>query len=448
MATPSRPTSALGQHLDQRIPTPAGTTSHQGPATLDEIRDLLLFFGDAISELTRRISENEEVTKEVRTTVENISQQVDNIAIKVNEPRTPEQAHPIQPVDETPRATTSAAGKKVTIAPTDPIRPWYRVHTPATDDGGFSLFDAPDVKPLIPTPAPRAPSLGASTIPVGPPGRSPSRTPGGTLKPIKVKAPEPFKGGSGTEAKQWLARMNGWLRLSATQFNSEEDIVTFLLVNMEGSASAWALPHLANMGSNKATITTAMEFDTAFSRAFFDPDEQRAAERKITNLVQTTTTAAYATEFRTLLMSLDWNDAALRAQFYKGLHWQVKQQLAQKETQPQDLEELVSAATRIDNVRRELEISRPPRENRSKPAATTTATTSRTNHGTPRVNSERLKADPNYVSEAERQRRRDEKLCIKCGKAGHRFAECRTGWKGPDKGKETAKIAETESEKE
>ncbi|CCO37516.1 Retrotransposon-derived protein PEG10 AltName: Full=Embryonal carcinoma differentiation-regulated protein [Rhizoctonia solani AG-1 IB] len=432
MATSSRPSSALGQHLDQGIPTPAGTTTHQGPATLDEIRDLLHFFGDAISELTRRISTNEEVTRDVRTTVENISQQVDNIAAKVNEPRTPEQAHPVSQVDKTPRATTSATGKKVTIAPADPIRPWYRTHTPATDDEGFSLFDAPDVKPLIPTPTSQATSLGASAIPIGPTGRS----------------PKPFKGGSGTEAKQWLARMNGWLRLSATQFNSEEDVVIFLLVNMEGTALAWALPHLANMGSNRATITTATEFDTAFSRAFFDPDEQRAAERKITNLVQTTTTAAYATEFRTLLMSLDWNDAALRAQFYKGLHWHVKQQLAQKEDQPRDLEALIAAATRIDNVRRELEISRPPRENRPKNVNPTGSVPRTANTGSPRVDSDRLKSDPNYVSEAERQRRRNEKLCIKCGKAGHQFAECRTGWKGPDKGKETVKIAKDKPENE
>jgi hypothetical protein len=146
-------------------------------------------------------------------------------------------------------------------------------------------------------------------------------------------------------------------------------------------------------------------------------------------------------------MSLDWNDAALRAQFYKGLHWHVKQQLAQKEDQPRDLETLIAAAICIDNVRRELEISRPPRENRPKLAATTSTTRS-ANNGTPRIDSDRLKADPNCVSEAERQRRRDEKLCIKCGKAGHRFAECCTGWKGPDKGKETAKVAETESEKE
>ncbi|CCO37993.1 hypothetical protein BN14_12154 [Rhizoctonia solani AG-1 IB] len=216
---------------------------------------------------------------------------------------------------------------------------------------------------------------------------------------------------------------------------------------MEGTASAWALPHLANLGTDKATIKSVNDFDRAFERAFFDPNEQRVAERKITTLTQTTTAAAYATDFRTLLMSLDWNDAALRAQFYKGLHWHVKQQLAQKEDQPQDLETLIAAAIRIDNVRHELEISRPPRENRSKSAATT-STTCTAHTGTPCIDSDCLKSDPNYVSEAERQRRRNEKLCIKCGKAGRQFAECRTGWKGPDKGKETAKVAEEQSEKE
>jgi hypothetical protein len=102
-------------------------------------------------------------------------------------------------------------------------------------------------------------------------------------------------------------------------------------------------------------------------------------------------------------MSLDWNNTALRAQFYKGLHWHVKQQLAQKEDQPRNLEALIAAAICIDNVRRKLEISWPPRENRPKTAAST-STTRPANTGTPRVDSDRLKADPNYVSEAERQR--------------------------------------------
>ncbi|CCO35545.1 Retrotransposon-derived protein PEG10 AltName: Full=Embryonal carcinoma differentiation-regulated protein [Rhizoctonia solani AG-1 IB] len=431
MATPSQPTATHGQPQHQGLLSPFGETpTHPGSTTLDDVRDLLHRLITAVSDLTTRVAETEEATKDVRVTVESISQQVDIIAGKVDGPRTPEQANPIRTIDETPQAGTMGR-QRVKIEEPAPV--WH------------SLISEDESETETTTRVGNTSRIRAASIPLNPATRSASRTPGGSTKPIKVKAPEPFKGGSGTEAKQWMARMSGWLRLSVTQFETEEDVITYLLVNMEGTASAWALPHLANMGTDKATIRTVNEFDKAFERAFFDPDEQRAAERKITTLTQITTTAAYATEFRTLLMSLDWNDAALRAQFYKGLHWHVKQQLAQKEDQPQDLEALIAAAIRIDNVRRELEISRPPRENRPKPTATTPTNRS-TATGTPRTDSERLKADPNYVSETERQRRRDEKLCIKCGKAGHRFAECRTGWKGP--AKETAKVAEEEPEKE
>ncbi|CCO31285.1 hypothetical protein RSOLAG1IB_11152 [Rhizoctonia solani AG-1 IB] len=185
----------------------------------------------------------------------------------------------------------------------------------------------------------------------------------------------------------------------------------------------------------------------AFKQVFFDPGKQQAVEQKITSLAQTTTTAAYITKFCTLLMSLDWNNAALCVQFYKGLHWHIKQQFAQKEDQPGDLETLIATAICIDSVRCKLEISRPLRKNHSKPVAST-ATVHPANTGTPQVDSNCLKADPNYVSKVECQRRQDKKLCIKCGKAGHQFAECRTGWKGPDKGKETAKVAKAKLEKE
>ncbi|CEL63985.1 hypothetical protein RSOLAG1IB_10968 [Rhizoctonia solani AG-1 IB] len=114
----------MGQHTDQGIPAPTGTTPHPGPATLDDICNLQLL-GHAISNLNQRVAANKETTQEVRTMVENVSQQVDGIANKVNKPQTPEQANPVPPVDKTPRATTSTTGKKVTIAPTDPIQPWF-----------------------------------------------------------------------------------------------------------------------------------------------------------------------------------------------------------------------------------------------------------------------------------------------------------------------------------
>ncbi|CAE6381244.1 unnamed protein product [Rhizoctonia solani] len=222
----------------------------------------------AITQLTLRVAENEEVTKDIRSTVENISQQVNNIAGKVDEPRTPDQGNPTRTVDKTPQATTSGK-QQVKLEPPTNIE-WCHIQS----------NNESEVKDATPVSKPTTSGNKTCTIsiPVGTINQSLSCTPGGSLKPIKVKAPEPFKGGLGTEAKQWAARMSGWLQLSATQFETEEDVVTFLLVNMEGTASAWALPHLANIGTEKATIKTAAEFDTAFERAFYDPDKQRAAE--------------------------------------------------------------------------------------------------------------------------------------------------------------------------
>ncbi|CCO37542.1 hypothetical protein RSOLAG1IB_12541 [Rhizoctonia solani AG-1 IB] len=368
MATPAQPTTTLGQPQHQGLVSPFGETpTHPGSTTLDDVCDLLHRLITAVSELTTRVAETEEATKDVRATVENVSQQVDIIAGKIDKPRTPEQRNPVRTVDKTPRAGTMGK-QRVKLKEPAPI--WH------------SLISEDESETKAATQMANTSRIRAASIPLAPATRSASRTPGGSSKPIKVKAPEPFKGGTGAEAKQWMARMSGWLRLSVTQFETKEDVITFLLVNMEGTALAWALPHLAHIGMDKATIKSVNDFDKAFEQAFFDPDEQRAAERKIMSLVQTSTTAAYATEFQTLLMSLDWNDTALCAQFYKGLHWHVKQQLAQKEDQPQDLETLIAAAIRIDNVRRELKISRPPCKNRPKPAATTT-TSCPANTGTP-----------------------------------------------------------------
>ncbi|CCO34925.1 similar to pol polyprotein [Rhizoctonia solani AG-1 IB] len=347
MATPSQSTAPTRQPQHQGFSTPFGETiTHPGSTTLDDVRDLLNRLILSVSELSVRVAETEEATKDVRTTVKNISQQVNVIAGKVDGPRTPDQGHPIQTVDKPPRAGTTG---KQRVKLEEPAQIWH------------SLLSEDESEAKAATPAANTSKTRAASIPLfQPQGRLAERL----------------------EAPPSQSRMSGWLRLSVTQFETKEDVITYLLVNMEGTALAWALPHLANIGTDKATIRTVDEFDKAFERAFFDPDEQRAAERKITSLTQTTTTAAYATEFRTLLMSLDWNDAALRAQFYKGLHWHVKQQLAQKEDQPRDLEALIAAAIRIDNVRRELKISRPPRENRPKTTAAT-STPRLANIGTP-----------------------------------------------------------------
>ncbi|CEL63397.1 hypothetical protein RSOLAG1IB_12653 [Rhizoctonia solani AG-1 IB] len=102
MATPSQPATTLGQPQHQGLLSPFGETpTHPGSTTLDDVHDLLHWLITAVLELTTRVAETEEATKDVHVTVKSISQQVNIIAGKVDEPQTPEQVNPVQTVDET-----------------------------------------------------------------------------------------------------------------------------------------------------------------------------------------------------------------------------------------------------------------------------------------------------------------------------------------------------------
>ncbi|KAF8696587.1 Retrotransposon gag protein, partial [Rhizoctonia solani] len=208
--------------------------------------------------------------------------------------------------------------------------------------------------------------------------------------PVKVDHPDAYTGKIGSKAKQWLTRMLAWTCLNAQMFPTDQ----------EG-------------------------FKLEFLAAFGNPDATRAAKRKITTLTQSSTCADYITKFRTLAMELDWNDAALRGQFACSLHW-----------------ELQNAALVIDNTVQEEHASHLPRDNKSskQPNPARGTSTSQPNTG-----SRKLSNNPNFVLEEEQNCRRTAGACIKCGKMGHKFAECQMGWKATPieekgKAKESAKI--------
>jgi hypothetical protein len=94
-------------------------------------------------------------------------------------------------------------------------------------------------------------------------------------------------------------------------------------------------------------------------------------------------------------------------------------------------------AIRIDNIRRENDENRPKRPQPSGQRATTTTTVSTTSTAR-RVEIEK---SPNYVAPEERDRRRAEGLCVKCGEKGHIFRNCPNGWRTK------AKVKQPRSEK-
>ncbi|QRW26145.1 Retrotransposable element Tf2 protein [Rhizoctonia solani] len=439
MATRSRTSSRAQSPFDQgylESRLPPTSTLELGEVSLKRVTRLLLGLLGHVECLERDISEIKEAGIETRTNVKNISQTVDVVkdglrSLQLQGPRTPEGPQP-KVVEETPRP----------VPKTEPT---------GTVSGSSFWPEQPRSLPTFAQPTPkRAAPPQVPSPPPSPRLRSPIRAPAPPFPapaaaypaPVKVDHPDAYTGKIGSEAKQWLTRMLAWTRLNSRMFPTDQEVLSFLLMNMKDSAGAWAHPHLDQLGSHRAIIQTVEGFKSEFLAAFGNPDATRAAERKITTLTQSGTCADYITKFRTLAMELDWNDAALQGQFARGLHWEVSRQIATREHRPQTLLELQNAALVINNALREERASHPPKD--SKPSKQSNPARG-TSTGQFSTGSKKLSDNPNFVSEEERNRRRAAGACIKCGKMGHKFAECRMGWKATpieDKGKakEAAKI--------
>ena len=164
-------------------------------------------------------------------------------------------------------------------------------------------------------------------------------------------------------------------------------------------------------------------------------DEVNRAERQLRALRQTGSASSYYTIFNNLATLLNWGDAALRSQFYEGLKSRVKDQLANVD-KPDTLESMKNLAIRIDNRLFERDQER---KYESTPAARYTTPFAPRPTIPPPVSTGPIPMDIDAVnarnpgstqsprgpiSIAERQRRRNNNLCLYCGNPGHSLANC------------------------
>ncbi|KAF8748056.1 Retrotransposon gag protein [Rhizoctonia solani] len=389
--------------------TRSRSTARPPSLSIKETISLILGLQNQILRLKRELEETKEATKEAQDWMGAVDQALTCIEARGGAPHTPEDRKP-PAIEATPRPLP----KTNTIpAPSAPLIAWAN-----------------------PT---RAPPSFAQPTPVRAPPQV--HTPPPPL-PVRLRSPNSHNQRPLEQSRQWLTRMLAWVRLNQRMFPTNQETLSFLLMNMKDTAGAWAHPHLDQLGSHRALIQLVNNFRTEFLAAFGNLDAMQAAERQITHLTQTGTCAEYITKFRTIAMDLDWNDAALRGQFARGLHWEVSCLIATQERRPTTLLELQNVAMVIDNALREERASHPPKGN--KPGTSSTTPNRGASTGQQATRPGRLSSDPNFVSKEERNRRRAEGLCIKCGRPGHKFAECRTGWKATPKEegvkKEAAKI--------
>ncbi|KAF8760023.1 hypothetical protein RHS01_01856 [Rhizoctonia solani] len=313
MATRSRSTACPPSPLDQGELGPAISATADEPTSLEPKREL---------------EETKEATKEARDWMGAVDQALTCIEARGGAPHTPEDRKP-PAVEATPRPLSKT---NTFPAPSAPLVSWA---VPSKAPPAFAQ----------PTPV-RAPRK--SILPLHlrlsasvPPSPTTSGPVAAYQTPVKVDHPDAYTGKIGNKARQWVTRMLAWVRLNQRMFPTDQEVLSFLLMNMKDVAGAWAHPHLDQLGSHRALIQSVDDFRTEFLAAFGNPDAT------------------------TIAMDLDWNDAALRGQFARGLHWEVSRLIATRERRPTTLLELQNAALVINNALREERASHPPKGNKS-----------------------------------------------------------------------------------
>lgn len=221
-----------------------------------------------------------------------------------------------------------------------------------------------------------------------------------------------------------------------SKFQTETAKIMYAGSRLRGFAYTWFEPILdSESGIPKPEMTSFKAFSDSLTAMYGNPDKQATAERQISECRQLNSAAAYAADFRRLQAIISWNDAALRHQFYSGLKDNVKDKLAESE-RPDNLDELITLAIRIDNRLHERKLEKYVRSNTSastKPSLHTTPSAPPP-PTTPAWKPSALATQPmeldssrsrfRKLTEEEKKRRRAQNLCLYCGKSGHSTNDC------------------------
>ena len=261
--------------------------------------------------------------------------------------------------------------------------------------------------------------------------------------PPKMATPEKYDGGR-TELRTFLTTIELYCEFHGPA--DDQGKILMASMHMKGKAASWMQPFVDDYLKNPLTGGTKKETQTLFTswtnfkeemgRIFGEVDDQNQAERAITRLKQTKSVSSYTAEFKQLQSRIDWDDAALRTVYEIGLKETIKDGLVHHD-KPEDLQALVELATRIDNRLQERNQQR-TRDSYVPANTKRFRKTIRVDREGDVIMTDQVQAKDRKpkgkfrdgLSKEERQRRYDNKACLRCGKEGHFRRDCPENDKG------------------
>lgn len=250
-------------------------------------------------------------------------------------------------------------------------------------------------------------------------------------KEAHISLPDKFDG-TRSLYRGFIGQVKNVICVQSSRYAMGRDRVGLIGSLLTKAAQSWFTPLVEK---NSPVLDNYEEFLRQFEAIFGEHDRSRVAAQKIRNMRQANRSAAtYAADFQQIQSELDWGDGALIDQFRSGLSGEVKD-LMLTMTDPTTLGEVMAQAIRCDE--RLFERRRERRgEGGFRPVDHRGSTTPSTPSPIPQplppgepmqLGGTRFKK----LTDAEKERRRANNLCLYCGEPNHRARDCPKRVSGP-----------------
>jgi hypothetical protein len=253
-----------------------------------------------------------------------------------------------------------------------------------------------------------------------------------TSKEPKINSPSPFKGNK-AEAEEFILKCQAIFDICTRTYSDNKTKLAFVFNLLQGDAYQWIKPALLTK-EKPAWVTTWEDFKIEFFKYFADSDVKEVSRQKLKSLKQSGSVSNYATDFKKYALYLDCTDETLRQSFFDGLKLDVQDRLLSPQRFT-SFTELVDAAIEWDNLlyqrRRAASTFRnsrytfATRETPRSPAVNVHKTVETSVKGPWPMDVDSVKVYK-PLTQAEKDLRRKNNLCLYCGKPGHKIDTCRS----------------------
>mgnify|MGYP002804392277 CR=1 FL=1 len=239
---------------------------------------------------------------------------------------------------------------------------------------------------------------------------------------IPLAAPERFSGDP-HKTQVFLTQCSLHFLCRPVVFSENHSKVAFILSYLSGDAAAWSMPLVTR---NDPILYDYEGFKTEFLRIFDRRAAAQATDNELLDLKQgNRDLITYLAQFNKLIVETGWPEEKRAAIFYRGLKDELKDALSQIPKRPTEVSELIDLVLQMDhrlserrNERRRDHRPLPPRFDR------VSLESSRVTE-TPAVEEPmQIGSIRGPLSKEEKEKRRQGKLCLYCGNAGHFVKEC------------------------